>query len=64
MTPDSSGPGSRFRDRPASERGERPRSDECESKQGLCENCANRDDCLFPRPEGGVWHCEEYQDER
>jgi len=29
--------------------------------KGLCINCAYRDTCLFPRPEGGVWHCAEYE---
>jgi hypothetical protein len=29
--------------------------------KGLCENCENRDNCLLPKSEGGVWHCEEYQ---
>ena len=28
---------------------------------GLCANCAKRETCTFPKPEGGVWHCEEYQ---
>ncbi|RKX30529.1 MAG: hypothetical protein DRP46_05225 [Candidatus Zixiibacteriota bacterium] len=28
--------------------------------KGLCVNCANRDSCTLPRPESGVWHCEEY----
>jgi len=28
--------------------------------KGLCVNCANRDTCTFRKPEGGVWHCEEY----
>ncbi len=28
--------------------------------KGLCINCDNRDFCTLPRPEGGVWHCEEY----
>jgi len=28
---------------------------------GLCQNCQNRATCTFPRPEGGVWHCEEYR---
>ncbi len=28
---------------------------------GLCRDCENRQTCIFPRPEGGVWHCEEYQ---
>ena len=27
---------------------------------GLCANCIHRETCVFPRPEGGVWHCEEY----
>ena len=27
---------------------------------GLCCNCANRDTCTLPKPDGGVWHCEEY----
>lgn len=27
---------------------------------GLCVNCAHRATCTLPRPEGGVWHCEEY----
>ena len=28
---------------------------------GLCVNCAYLETCVFPRPEGGVWHCEEYR---
>ncbi len=28
--------------------------------KGLCANCGNRNDCEYPKPEGGVWHCEEY----
>ncbi|MHC4635019.1 MAG: hypothetical protein ACYSYU_07410 [Planctomycetota bacterium] len=28
---------------------------------GLCINCDNRKTCDFPTPEGGIWHCEEYQ---
>ena len=27
---------------------------------GLCADCGSRDTCMFRRPEGGVWHCEEY----
>lgn len=27
---------------------------------GLCENCENKKHCQLPRPQGGVWHCEEY----
>jgi len=28
---------------------------------GLCRTCSNRGTCAFPRPVGGVWHCEEFQ---
>ena len=28
--------------------------------RGLCMNCESRSSCMFPKPEGGVWHCEEY----
>ena len=28
---------------------------------GLCSNCDNRKNCSFPKPEGGIWHCEEYK---
>jgi hypothetical protein len=28
---------------------------------GLCSNCDNYFSCSFPRPESGVWHCEDYQ---
>lgn len=28
---------------------------------GLCSNCAHRKTCIYPKPEGGIWHCEEYQ---
>ncbi len=28
---------------------------------GLCRNCDNRAACNFPRPECGVWHCDEYK---
>ena len=27
---------------------------------GLCLDCVHRERCAFPRPEGGIWHCEEY----
>jgi hypothetical protein len=29
--------------------------------RGLCINCDVRETCTFPKPEGGVWFCEEYQ---
>ncbi len=28
---------------------------------GLCFDCENRQNCIFPKPEGGVWHCQEYR---
>ncbi len=28
---------------------------------GLCSICEERETCTFPKPEGGVWHCEEYR---
>lgn len=39
----------------------------CSSKEpdnnfkGLCKNCENREDCKLPKPEGGIWHCQEYR---
>ena len=29
--------------------------------KGLCSDCEDRASCIFPKPEGGVWHCEEYR---
>lgn len=29
--------------------------------KGLCMNCMNCTTCTFPKPEGGIWHCEEYE---
>lgn len=29
--------------------------------KGICVNCENRDNCTFPKPDGGIWHCEEYK---
>lgn len=29
--------------------------------KGLCVNCENRSTCTLPRPEGGIWHCQEYR---
>ena len=28
---------------------------------GLCSNCDHRSSCSFPKLEGGIWHCEEYE---
>ena len=33
---------------------------DAEPYPGLCSNCERRETCALPRPEGGVWHCEEY----
>jgi len=45
-------------------RAERDRRKEVEKElRGLCVNCANRETCLFPKSEGGVWHCEEFVEE-
>jgi hypothetical protein len=37
------------------------RQDTAEDYAGLCTTCRNRDDCVFSKHEGGVWHCEEYR---
>jgi hypothetical protein len=29
--------------------------------KGLCANCSYYAVCTFPKPEAGVWHCEEYR---
>jgi hypothetical protein len=28
--------------------------------KGLCANCQLVENCVFPKAEGGVWHCNEY----
>ena len=28
---------------------------------GLCVNCDHRQTCTHQKPEGGVWHCEDYE---
>ena len=28
---------------------------------GLCSSCIHQASCTYSKPEGGVWHCEEYQ---
>ena len=32
-----------------------------EKYPGICSTCARRDTCTFPKPEGGVWQCEEFE---
>ena len=29
--------------------------------RGLCSDCEERATCVYPKPEGGVWHCEEFR---
>ena len=29
--------------------------------RGLCSTCARREECVFPKPAGGIWHCEEFE---
>ena len=31
------------------------------SHMGLCMNCKNLEHCTFPKPDGGVWRCDEYE---
>jgi hypothetical protein len=57
----------RKRDRiqsPTNRRGSKGRSSDGGDYKGLCVNCANRETCLLPKAEGGVWHCEEYVEDR
>lgn len=35
--------------------------EETSKYRGLCAICAERESCTFPKPEGGVWFCEEYK---
>jgi hypothetical protein len=28
---------------------------------GLCASCKKRETCIYPKSEGGVWRCEEYE---
>ena len=35
-------------------------NDDSEKYKGLCVNCDNRENCLRPMPDEGIWHCEEY----
>ena len=38
-------------------------ADKKDSKKhkGLCSICEDYDSCTLSKPEGGVWHCEEYR---
>jgi hypothetical protein len=47
--------------RPARAEPAREAAPEKRKHLGLCANCEDRDTCTFPRPEGGVWRCNEYR---
>ncbi|MDO8632797.1 MAG: hypothetical protein Q7R41_20130 [Phycisphaerales bacterium] len=32
-----------------------------EQYPGLCVTCTKRDTCTFPKPEGGVFNCDEFE---
>ncbi len=32
-----------------------------EQVRGLCVNCEKLAVCTYPKPAGGVWHCEDYE---
>lgn len=38
-----------------------PERQNTSGRTGLCMNCDNAGTCTSPKPEGGVWHCEEYR---
>lgn len=38
-----------------------PEDDDRGTLRGLCASCEHRSNCAYERPEGGVWHCEEYE---
>jgi hypothetical protein len=38
-----------------------PGKKDSDGAKGLCCICEDRETCTYPKPEGGVWHCEEYR---
>ena len=38
-----------------------PGKNDLDGYKGLCCICEERETCTYPKPEGGVWHCEEYR---
>ena len=38
-----------------------PERQNTSGRTGLCMNCDSAETCTLSKPEGGVWHCEEYQ---
>jgi len=49
------------RRQPAAEPQPGPAENQGPEPLGLCRNCRLRATCRHPRPEGGVWYCEEYE---
>jgi len=47
--------------RPDSKQPPAPSTDVEEALLGLCVHCIHRQTCRRPRPEGGVWHCEDHE---
>jgi len=35
--------------------------EELSKYKGLCKNCKKKETCILPKPEAGIWHCEEYE---
>jgi hypothetical protein len=35
------------------------KAEEVMGLKGLCRQCAHRFTCVYPKPLGGVWHCDE-----
>jgi hypothetical protein len=46
---------------PAAARPGGTRDEPVADEHGLCPWCDKRPTCVFPKPAGGVWFCEEYQ---
>jgi hypothetical protein len=38
-----------------------PEQEKSTEQKGLCRNCKKQKTCGLPRPEGGVWRCEDYE---
>ena len=38
-------------------------SGEVETSTGLCKYCAREKTCTYPKKEGGIWICDEYEEE-
>jgi len=42
-------------------RGSGPGGEKSTEPKGLCRNCKKKETCKLPKPEGGVWRCEDYE---